>query len=261
MKRVLIGALVSTSLLFSIAGSPADRPGTIPQYIASRFGPTSYPAWISADSVVDQQGNLKIDDLPLSTKGIVRQQLQDGTYGRKGCFQFGAVNFDRAGPLKPHASLRDLTQNSVGIIVGTVTAIDHGFSLFGPSLLLEVQAEQIKRGPAFAASGSLYFQYPVAEFEIGGYRFCKTDARWPAEPEIGDRLLSFSYQAPYDFAGQVISPDPDGFEIILERKKGGALAIPRKLRNDPDLMDAKDLATVRKYTTEYLEKIKAPTGE
>lgn len=261
---LLVAAVVLTSLLLSDGtGHAAGSSGAIPPYIASRFGSTSYPAWVSADSVVDQQGKLILNSLPLSIKSVVAAQLEDGTYKKSGCVQFGAVNFDRAGPVKSHASLRDLTENSVGIVLGTVTAIDHGFSLFGPTSLLEIQAEKLKRTRDFAESEYLYFQYPVAEFEVGGYRFCKTDSRWPAVPQIGDRLLIFSFQAPYDLSGQVISPDPEGFEIILERKKDKTLAIPRQLREDPDLVGVKNLDVVKKYTTEYLEKINMtrPAGE
>jgi hypothetical protein len=104
----------------------------------------------------------------------------------------------------------------------------------------------------------VYVEYPVASFEVGGYRFCKKDSRWPEPPETGDRVMVFPYMPPKDEAGQVVAPFPDGFEVILERKGDGGLSLPKALRDDRDLIGVKRLETVRERVAEHLKKLPEP---
>lgn len=252
--------LVPTVLLWSIpvGSSPpsaADRSGRIPTHIASRFGPTSDPAWVSAASVVDRQGNLIWDSLPFGVRTGVELQMKNGAYKPGGCLHFGPLTYDHAGPVQPRASLKDLVENSLGIIRGTVTGLDQGFGAGNPSLLLEIRIDEwLKRSKKIANLDFLYLPYPVAEFEVGGYRFCKTDPRWPEPPRVGDRVLLFPYRIPYDPADQVIVPDPDGFEVILERGEG--IALPRQLKGLSDFAGAKNLDVIRERVRAHLRDTK-----
>jgi hypothetical protein len=258
MKKMYLALVILCALRPGdvFGAGPSSR---IPEHIASRFGATSYPAWLSSTAVIDSKGKLNLEALPLSTKGIVARQIESGDYQKTGCIHFGPVNFDRAGPVKLHSSLSDLAKNSIAILQGTVTDIDHGFTLFGPSLLLEIQvSERVKASGDFVGSEYVYLQYPVAQFEAGGYRFCKADSRWPAEPQIGDRVLVFPYQIAYDVNDLVISPDPDAYEVVLERAnaKDKRLTVPRGLQDAADLIGVNDLDTVKRYVTEYLKGMK-----
>lgn len=252
--------LVSTALLWSapLGSSPpsaADRSGRIPTHIASRFGPTSDPAWVSAASVVDRQGNLIWDSLPFGVRTGIEIQLKNRAYKSGECLSFGPLTSDHAGAVQPRASLKDLVENSLGIVRGTVTGVDQGFAVGNPGLLLEVRVDEwLKRSPKIADSDVLYLPYPVAEFEVGGYRFCKTDSRWPEPPRVGDRVLLLPYRTPYDTADQMIVPDPDGFEVILERE--GGIALPRQLKGLPDLLSARSLDVIRERVMVHLRDMK-----
>jgi hypothetical protein len=182
-------------------------------------------------------------------------QMKDGTYKPGKCLQFGPLSNDHAGPIQPRASLKDLVQNSLGIVRGTVTGIDQGFGVGNPGLLLEVRVDEwLKRSKKIADSDVLYLPYPVAEFEVGGYRFCKTDPRWPDPPRIGDTVLLFPYSAPYDPEDQVIVPDPDGFEVILGRGEG--VSLPRQLKDLSDFRGVQNIDAIRERTLTHLRDMK-----
>jgi hypothetical protein len=203
-----IGLVLWTPAI-SLAGGASGR---IPPRINSADGPSSEPAWVSAGS------------LPPRVKSVVEQELRDGIYKQYGCIHYGPVNVDRAGPIPPHGTLKDLMRNSKGAIKGTVTDIDHGFSFFGPSTLVEIRVDEwLKKSGEIADQPYVYLIYPVADFEAGGYRFCKTDDRWGGEPQAGDEISVFPYRVPVDDAHRALLPDPEGYEVILYRKgTGGA---------------------------------------
>ena len=256
--------ILTFAVFLSLPASPNDllgsQSGRIPAYIASRYGPTSYAAWISARSVLGSDGKLDVGALPIGMQISIQKQIESGDYERQGCVQTLEVSIDLAGPQKARGTLGDLARNSIGILRGEVTGIDYGFGSYGtPALLLEVLVEErIKGSSKIADSPYVYFEYPVASFEAGGYRFCKKDSRWPEPPEIGDSVMLFPYRQPGDTADQVIVPLPDGFEVIFERKKDRSLIVPRALRDDPDLIGAKRLDTVRERAAEHLRKSTHP---
>lgn len=228
-------------LLAPVVGLAGGSSGRIPPRIAAADGPASEPAWISAESGVKDQ-KISRDALPPRIKSVIEQELRDGTYKQYGCIHYGPVDVDRAGSIPPHGTLKELAQNSQAAIKGTVTDIDHGFSFFGPSALVEIRVEEwLKKSVRIADQPYIYLVYPVAEFEAGGYRFCKTDKRWGSEPQIGDEILVLPYRVAVDDARQVLLPNPDGYEVILYRKEAGRLSLPKLLENDPDVLGVKDI--------------------
>lgn len=243
-------------LLAGLVDLTASQSGEVPVYIASRFGPSSYAAWISSRSVVNSEGSLNPDTLPSGLRRSVQEQIENGDYEKQGCIQTLEVSVDQTGPIKARRTLADLIGNSIAIIHGTVTAIDYGFGSYGtPALLLKIQVdERIKGTDKIADSPYLYFEYPVASFQAGGTRFCKKDRRWPEPPEIGDRVMFFPYREPGDLAGRVIVPFPDGFEMIFERNREEALILPKALQNAPDLAGVKGLEAVRERVRRFIGK-------
>jgi hypothetical protein len=257
MNRIVLWITISISCcsIESWAASGGGQSGRIPSYINSRFGPTSPAVWVSASSAVDAQGHLIRDSLPGLARIGLEQQLASGDYRTNQCVTFLGTVADHAGPVMRHSSLKELTQNSVAILRGTVTDIDQGFAVGQPALLLEVQvAERIKDTGKFPDFPRIYIPYFKAEFKVGEYRFCNRDSRWPDPPKIGDELLLFPYRAPYDDAGQVLVPDYDGYEIIFERKGLGQIVVPPNLRDDEDFVGVRDLKTIRNYTVEHLRQ-------
>lgn len=258
-KSLLIFAFAACMALVANLGDvAASRSGRIPLSIASRYGPAAHPAWISARAALNSKGELDFQALPRDLARSIQRQIESGDYEKQGCIQTLEVQIDPLpGPVKAKGTLEDLAKNSIDILYGTVTDIDSGFGSHGtPALLLEVEvAERIKHSAEIADSAYLYLEYPVANFEAGGYRFCKKDRRWPEPPGIGDRVMIFPYSPPVDEAGQVIAPSPDGFEVIGERKGAGALLMPQALRDLPDFTGVKQLDTVRERMAEHIQRI------
>lgn len=258
MKRLHSSITLCMGLLLCVSGSAAagDRSGKIPSRIASADGPDGEPAWISSESVTDKQGKSSVNALPWRIQSVIEQEVKEGIYKRYGCIHYGSVAVDRAGPVLRHGTLKALAQNSRAAIKGTITGIDHGFSVLGPGSLLEIRVDEwLKKSDRIADQPVLYLVYPVAEFEAGGYRFCKTDApQWGSEPQIGDEILVFPYRVAIDDARQVLLPDPDGDEVILQRRGKSALSLSKSLRDDPDVVGVNDLGTLKKRALEYIEK-------
>jgi hypothetical protein len=248
-----LGLLLCAPSVVSAGGNS----GRIPPRIPSADGPNSEPAWVSAESGAKGQQELAQDSLPPRVKSVVEQELREGIYKQYGCIHYGPVAVDRAGPIPSYGTLKDLAQNSKAAIKGTITDIDHGFSFFGPSSLVEVRVDEWlkKKSDRIADQSFIYLVYPVAEFEAGGYRFCKTDTpQWGSEPQVGDEILFFPYRVPVDDARQVFLPDPDHYEVILYRKEKGTLSLPKSLNNDPDVLGVKDLGPLQKRALAHIEK-------
>jgi hypothetical protein len=252
---------LTTLLCFLVLASPdavfpEGRLGKLPLRVASALGPDSDPAWIDAESVVDRDGKLAMSALPIGIRLFAERQIQNGDYQKYGCISFGAVAIDRAGPIVPHSTFKDLTQSAKAALKGTVTSITYGFTVYGPSSLVEIQVDDWLKKSAKIASGSyVYLVYPVAEFKVGGYRFCKTDLpQWGREPKPGDQILLFPYQSPIDADGLVFLPDPNGYEVILARKDNTSISLPKALREDPDALGVRDLEILRKRALEYIQK-------
>src|SRR5947209_8415367 len=260
MNRIVLWLMISMVCCSTNgrAASNGGQFGRIPSRIDSRFGPTSPPLWISASTVVDAQGKLIRESLPELSRMALDLQTSSSDYRVGRCITISRAE-DRAGPMVKHSNLKDLAQNSLAIVYGTITDIDQGFSMDVPALLLEVQIEErLKDADKYKASDRMYVVYPKADFNVGGYHFCREDANWPEPPKVGDEVMLFPFRSPFDTAGQVFVPDPEGYEIILERSSSGGIAVPRRLRDDEDLIGVKDLKTVKKYTLEHLGKIPPP---
>jgi hypothetical protein len=264
VRRLDFTVTIGIILILSAPGavSAGGSSGRMPPRISSADGPDSEPAWLSAEPGVDPHEKLTQDALPPRVKSVIEQELREGADKRYGCVYYGPVSVDRAGPIPPYATLKDLARNSRAAIRGTITDIDHGFSFIGPSSLVEIRVDEwLKKSKSdrIADQPFVYLIYPVAEFEAGGHRFCKVDPlRWGSEPQIGDELLVFPYSVAIDEARQLFFPDPDGYEVILYRKGKGSFSLPKSLRNDPDVVGVKDIATLKRRALEYIEKTSGP---
>jgi hypothetical protein len=257
VKSLCLTILLSFLVLASPdAAFPEGRLGKLPLRVASALGPDSDPAWVDAESVVDQTGKLDMKALPVGIRLFVERQIQNGDYQKYGCISFGAVAVDRAGAIVPNSTFKDLTQSAKAVLKGTVTGVTYGFTVYGPSSLVEIQADDwLKKSAKIAGGTYVYLVYPVAEFKVGGYRFCKTDLpQWGKEPKLGDQILLFPYQPPIDADGRVFLPDLEGYEVILARKGDTSISLPKTLREDPDVLGVRELEVLRKRALEYIQK-------
>jgi hypothetical protein len=255
-----LAAVVVCLILTPTLISANSSSGRIPSRIPSADGPDSEPAWLSAQQSSPKGETLTQDTLPPRVKSLVEQELREGTDKRYGCIYYGPSSIDHVGPIPSYATLKDLALNSKAALKGTITDIDHGFSVFGPSSLLEIQVDEwLKKSDKVTDRSFVYLVYPVAQFEAGGHRFCKADdARWGNVPQVGDELLVFPYRVALDESRQVLLPDPDGYEVILFRKQTETLSLPKFLKNDPDTFGVKNLETLKSIALGYIEKAGAP---
>lgn len=148
------------------------------------------PTFVSAGVAIDASGELNatvLDEDSLRRLGTHLDNYRRGALERTDCVPYGPVWVSRVNPVD-RSSLRAAARTSQLVLEGTVVGRDYGFYEGDiPGQLLKVATERVMRGDS--QLDWYYVFYPVGEFEAGPYTFCKTDDRYPAPPEIGDRVL------------------------------------------------------------------------
>lgn len=250
MKQLSWAAILVTAVLPGLAQAQAPR--LVESRVERHQGP---PLWISASEVADGE---KIVDLDLIDDGFLsrnvekqRQALGEGApsvMSRAGekpevadiplsdCKSMLDLTDHRGGEA-PSSSLADLATHSETILRGTIASIEPGFSSGVPSSLLEIEVEEVLKGTV--KSSRIHVDYLVARFRIGPYSFCNANKGY--EPRPGDRVLLFDYTGPSDQQGTFYGPRLD--QIFFE-EGSGTLALPPRLRSDPDLESVRSLDQV-----------------
>lgn len=197
------------------------------------------PIWLMAEEALDEAGRLDRDLLPRLLAGIERR----GPLAPDQCVYFGPSETDAPNledGFRPNRTLSDLSTYSRAIYVGEVVEIEDGFYFQRPGALLEIRLEgTLKRSSTFQPEDHLLVHYPAADFEAGGYRFCKEDHRYLPRPRVGDRVLVFADRPPFDRDRILISPGPT---TIFVQPRGEDLAVPSQAKEAADLQGLVDLA-------------------
>lgn len=145
------------------------------------------------------------------------------------------VDSDRVDP-KPNKSLASISAYAIAVYRGTIEDITPGFLGGQPGSLLGVRVTRgLKTSPALRGDSRVLVYYPYLRATVGAYRVCKTDSRFGYRPEVGDEVLVFAYQIPFDELQRVIVPEAT--EIAFQSKTG-ALHLGRDL-------DESDLARIK----------------
>lgn len=238
MKLKQLSSL-GTLFVLALAGAAlAGAPSVIESTVDRHQGP---PLWISAGAVASNEKVIDldlIDSLTLSRNvEKQRQTLQKGPHvemlqeGGKPlvadipdseCNSMLDVSDHRGGEL-PSSSLTDLAKHSQSIVLGTIKAIERGFSSGAPSSLLEVEVKEVIKG--HVPGNLIYVDYLVARFRIGPYSFCSLNKGF--EPSSGDQLLLFDYMGPADREGDYYAPRIE--QLLFQGKMATPLASPTAL--------------------------------
>ncbi len=126
----------------------------------------------------------------------------------------------------PNRTLEDQIEHAKATLLGEVIAVTPGFYEGIPHSLLSVRLDRYEgksnRAPGYRVA---HVAYPVAKFSIGDITFYKGDPRFPTTPDVGDRLLFFSYRLEVLSAETILRAEHD--KLAIERT-GGSVSAPEK---------------------------------
>lgn len=182
---------------------------------------SAYPIFVSASQAIDEEGNLtdKVSE-PLS-RSIIQEFLDRGP--QQGCYRSGAFLYDRVQSMD-RSTLPIAMEEAEVLFVGRVRDRAYGFMFYEAGQLLELKVEEVYRGEL--KRDSYYIFFPVATFEAGPYRICKTDWQYSAPPKLGDRVL-LMLPEPADPSEAYLNLDAP--EAILVLGDGG-VELPHRFR-------------------------------
>lgn len=222
-----------TCFLFCLilSGHPVFS-GKIPETLSIPEAGTPYPAWVAADQVLTPSGEVDPSLFSLADQFIIKGYLQ--LPPREGCIRLGQeqeLEEVRVGPQKAvRQSLASTARSAGWVFSATVTDRAPGFSGSTPGTLLEVVPQETLKGPQ-SRGGAHYIFIPVGTFSVGETKICKTDDRYAALPEIGERVLLF-IDLFWRNQGQFLWAGGDSGIITINKK--GVTSLPRRyIRTEP----------------------------
>jgi len=228
-------------LLLILSGATRAHAGEIPSILWSQHD-TAKAAWVAADrATVGGQ-------IDWSLFGDLEAAVLRGAIARakgKECASIGTLRKEIVGAGVAN-SLEDLAGNSVAVFEGTVVDRSVGFADGTPATLLQVRVDKVfKANPQFAIAGTgdlLYVAYPVAELDLKGLKFCKSDELLLKEiPRAGDKVLTFPLTGPLNEDRNMIYLNS---QEIFVQKAGGDFSVPQRWRKDPRINKASTLNEV-----------------
>ena len=232
---------VTLIFLLVVSGPALVQAAEVPSILWSQHDPAK-AAWVAPDrAVVGGQ-------IDWSLFGDLQAAVLRGAIERNKnaeCVSVGTLRKEIVGAGVAN-SLEDLAHNSVAAFAGTLTDRAVGFADGDPATLLQLRIDKIfKTSPQFSikrAGDLLYIAYPVAEFQVKGLKFCKSDGSLLAEvPKVGDKVLVFPMSGPLNEGRNMIYLYS---QEMFVQKAGGDLGVPPRWRKDPKINKASTLGEV-----------------
>jgi hypothetical protein len=144
---------------------------------------------------------------------------------RDGCTQAGPVFIDRAWATP--ATLAGAISEARVVLLLKVVDRTHGFFMGIPGQLMHLTVEALLKGQSGGVT-DYYLLYPVAQFDSGPFRVCKSDERYAAPPNPGDRLIYLQWAAHPSGDPRFLGvPDP---KDVIPVTAAGQLILPPSLR-------------------------------
>jgi hypothetical protein len=213
-------------LLWSLLAGQPVLSAEIPEVLHIPNAGNKYPAWVAAERVLTPSGEVDPSIFSLSDQVIIGQLLHRAA--QDGCIQVGREQADEStGPeRRDRQTVASMAKSAGWVFRARVTARATGFNGGVPGTLLEIVPEETLKGPS-DRSGAHYIFVPVGTFSVGGKKICKTDERYPALPEAGDRVLLFvdlfwRNEGRFLWAG--------GDSGIITIRKEGLVSLPKRYR-------------------------------
>jgi hypothetical protein len=186
---------------------------------------SGYPTFVSASAAISARGEIAANLFHPHAVRSLKAQLAEKPID--GCVQFGPVYWELIN-FPDRSTLSRTVETSNLTIVGRVVDREYGFMFFEAGQLIEVEVDERIRGEA--PLDRYYYFHPVGEFEAGPYRICKSDDRYPAPPELGDRVVLMVPQPVHDPRERFL--DIQTAEGIVVLEAGGEVRLPATLSAD-----------------------------
>jgi hypothetical protein len=239
--RVIPKSFATFAFLLAISGASPAQAGEIPSILWSQHD-TAKAAWVAPDRAM---AGGQID---WSLFGDLQAAVLRGAIERKKdaeCVSLGTLRKEIVGAGVAN-NLEDLARNSVAAFAGTLIDRAVGFADGDPATLLQIRVDKIlKSSPQFSikdVGDLLYIAYPVAEFQVKGLRFCKSDESLLREiPAVGAKILVFPMSGPLNEGRNMVYLRS---QEMFVQKAGGGLDVPPRWRKDPKINKASTLGEV-----------------
>lgn len=158
----------------------------MPQVLYSSSSAHSYATWVAASAALDSSGAFDESLFPPQGLRHLRRHLSKLPV-KSGCIQYGPIYHDLVGA-PSWGTRQEILTNSDLVIRGTVVGQEYGFKNSTPGKLFKLRADAVLKSK-LEDLRTYYVFFPVGEFQIGDWRICKTDPRYPPLPRLGDELV------------------------------------------------------------------------
>jgi hypothetical protein len=223
MKNLALVFLLSALLS---GDTTAQQPGDVPDVLYMgdvHHSQADWPDWVIASKVLTPTGEVDSQLFSPEDQEFITTLLSREPEG--GCIRLGVLEqIERAGaPRRP--DLPRAVRNSDWVFVGQVTARAEGFHRRIPGTLLRIHPSEIIKGPTDRISAHFIFM-PIATFDVGGTRICKTHPVYADLPEIGEEVLLFiDLESTWHQQGEFLWTDGESGIVTIHRNTG--ISFPR----------------------------------
>jgi hypothetical protein len=136
----------------------------------------------------------------------VRIAASQGSDRTSACIPTRPVSHELAPGNPVIRGVADLTQESLGIYLGRITAEATGLYNQEPGVLLEIAIEDRAEDSLFPGQGFFYLFYPQGEVPLRGHVYCVENSELPPLPKIGDAVVVAPVLPPIDPESRVLYP-------------------------------------------------------
>jgi hypothetical protein len=255
-------AMITTLLAVAITGVPL--PTSVPSVIARRNTAVNVPLWVSAESAVNEQGDIRSEMFDPVHRGMLLKTQQVSATIRANENAASAMKSNRgenepppctlfAGERPRHwsdgkqgTSFEALVAGALAIYEGKVTAVAGGFFDGQPASLLKVDiVAELRSSAEFDTDGGVFVHYPTTEFVVGKQRFCARGGFNDYRPQVGDQVMIYALHSPVDARRKVVVAESR--DLFFESK--GSLISPQSLRTSLSEQQVRTLDDLRRETT------------
>jgi len=224
---VAIAFLLLASAFETDARNRRDRGIDIPLVLFTTLPQVdpAYPTFVAASAAISADGkvNTKLFH-PLVVKGLERMLAREPVGGciELGPFFWELINVPGRETLAQAAEISHLT------VVGRVVDREYGFHFDEAGQLLAVEVEEVIRGES--PLDHYYYFHPIAEFEAGPFRICKSDDHYPEPPKLGDRVVLMVPRPVHDLREPFLDlVTPEGVVVLAA---DGEVRVPSRFRQE-----------------------------
>lgn len=201
MKRLLVSLALFLGVSLQVAASSSAEREVASDPMPSIIGPPAkdslsatdddapvlkYPTWVAAASAFNADETIDREYFSAFVADTIERRIRQIPRLDNGCIPYGSPKADVDHAYRER--LDTAIQRSGWVLVGKVTGRELGFHAWSAGQLIRLEIEESLRGE-LRDREPLYVFFPVGAFVAGGHKICADDDRYPAPPEIGDRLV------------------------------------------------------------------------